>query len=194
MYDGQVVSRPLQPSQDDLIERARRGDGAAFAGLVREHQEIAFRTAYLITRNAADAEDAAQVGFVKAYRALSRFRRGAPFRPWVLQIVANEARNRRRSAGRREGLALRAAAEEAPSGGAAPSPEGAVLAGERRETLLAALERLRQEDRDVLGCRFLLELSEEETAAALDLRRVTVKSRTARALERLRAELGEERP
>ena len=186
-----VVSRP--PAEDDLVERARRGDGDAFARLVRDHQEIAFRTAYLITRNAADAEDAAQEGFVKAHRALGRFRRGAPFRPWVLQIVANEARNRRRSAGRREGLALRAAVE-APSGGAAPSPEGTVLAVERRETLLAALERLRAEDREVLGCRYLLELSEEETAAALDLRRGTVKSRTARALERLRLELGEVQP
>jgi RNA polymerase sigma factor (sigma-70 family) len=187
-----VVSRP--PNEDELIERARRGDGAAFAGLVRDHQEIAFRTAYLITRNAADAEDAAQDGFVKAHRALPRFRRGAPFRPWVLQIVANEARNRRRSAGRRDALALRAAAAEPSSGDAAPSPEGTVLARERRETLLVALERLREEDRDVLGCRYLLELSEEETAAALDLRRGTVKSRTARALERLRAELGEVRP
>ena len=186
-----MVSRP--PTEEELVERARRGDGAAFAALVRDHQEIAFRTAYLIARNAADAEEAAQDGFVKAHRALGRFRRGAPFRPWLLQIVANEARNRRRSAGRREALALRAATE-VPSGGAAPSPEGAVLADERRAALLAALERLRDEDREVLGCRFLLELSEEETAAALDLRRGTVKSRTSRALERLRAELGEEAP
>ena len=186
-----MVSRP--PTEEELVERARRGDGAAFAALVRDHQEIAFRTAYLIARNTADAEDAAQDGFVKAHRALRRFRRGAPFRPWLLQIVANEARNRRRSAGRREALALRAATE-APSGGAAPSPEGALLADERRATLLVALERLREEDREVLGCRFLLDLSEDETAAALGLRRGTVKSRTSRALERLRAELGEEGP
>jgi RNA polymerase sigma-70 factor (ECF subfamily) len=187
-----VVSRP--PTEEELVERARRGDGAAFALLVRDHQEIAFRTAYLITRNAADAEDAAQAGFVKAFRALGRFRRGAPLRPWLLQIVANEARNRRRSAGRRDALALRAAAAEAPSGGAAPSPEGTVLAAERRQALLHGLARLRDDDQEVLGCRYLLELSEEETAAALGLRRGTVKSRTARALERLRAELGEERP
>jgi RNA polymerase sigma factor (sigma-70 family) len=187
-----VVSRP--PTEDELVERARRGDGAAFGSLVRNHQEIAFRTAYLITRNAADAEDAAQDGFVKAHRALARFRRGAPFRPWVLQIVANEARNRRRATGRRDALALRAAVAEGPSGGAAPSPEGTVLDRERHELLLGALERLRDEDREVLGCRYLLELSEEETAAALDLRRGTVKSRTARALERLRVELGEVRP
>ena len=63
-----MVSRP--PTEDELVERARGGDGAAFASLVRAHEEIAFRTAYLITRNAADAEDAAQEGFVKAHRAL----------------------------------------------------------------------------------------------------------------------------
>jgi RNA polymerase sigma factor (sigma-70 family) len=182
-----VVSRP--PSEEELVERARRGDGAAFAALVSPQEEIAFRTAYLIARNAADAEDAAQTGLVKAWRSLPRFRPGAPFRPWFLAIVANEARNRRRSAGRREGLALRAA-HEVPSGGAAPSPEGSLLAAEERAELVAALERLRDEDREVLSCRYLLDLSEEETAEVLSLRRGTVKSRTSRALERLRSELG----
>jgi RNA polymerase sigma factor (sigma-70 family) len=184
-----VVSRP--PSEEELVERARTGDAAAFAALVRDHEEIAFRTAYLIARNAADAEDAAQVGLTNAWRALPRFRRGAPFRPWLLAIVANEARNRRRAAGRREGLALRAA-HELPSGGAAPSPEGRVLAADQRAELLAALERLNESDRLVLSCRYLLELGEEETAEVLSVRRGTVKSRTARALARLRAELGEE--
>jgi RNA polymerase sigma factor (sigma-70 family) len=183
-----VVSRP---PEDELVERARSGDAAAFAALARDHQEIAFRTAYLITRNAADAEDAAQIGLTKAWRALPRFRSGAPLRPWLLAIVANEARNRRRAEGRREGLALRAA-HEAPSGGAAPSPEGSVIAAEQRAGLLAALDRLSEEDRLVLSCRYLLDLGEEETGRVLSLRRGTVKSRTSRALGRLRAELGEE--
>jgi RNA polymerase sigma factor (sigma-70 family) len=184
-----VVSRP--PTEDELVERARGGDGAAFAALVRDHQEIAFRTAYLITRNAADAEDAAQVGLTKAWRALPRFRRGAALRPWLLAIVANEARNRRRAEGRREGLALRAA-NELSSGGAAPSPEGRALAQEQRAELLAALEALGEDDRLVLSCRYLLELGEEETAQVLSLRRGTVKSRTSRALDRLRDRLGED--
>jgi RNA polymerase sigma factor (sigma-70 family) len=184
-----VVSRP--PNEDELVERARGGDGAAFGTLARDHQEIAFRTAYLITRNAVDAEDAAQSGLVKAFYALPRFRRGAPFRPWLLAIVANEARNRRRSAGRRENLALRAA-HDLPSGDAAPSPEGSLLAAEQRQTLLATLETLREEERLVLACRYLLDLSEEETAAALSLQRGTVKSRTSRALAHLRERLGEE--
>ena len=57
-----MVGRPLE--ETELVERARDGDASAFAALVRGHQEIAFRTAYLICGNAADAEDAAQEGFV----------------------------------------------------------------------------------------------------------------------------------
>ncbi len=157
---------------------------------MRAYQGIALRTAYLVSGNAADAEEAAQDAFVKAYRALWRFRAGAPFKPWLLRIVANEARNRRRSAGRRAALALRAAQE--PPGEAAPSPEAAQVATERREELAAALGRLEERDREALACRYLLDLSEAETAAALGVRPGTVKSRLSRALERLRIELEEE--
>lgn len=152
------------------------------------HQGIAFRTAYLLTGSAADAEDAAQAGFVKAWAALPRFRHGAPFRPWLLSIVANEAHNRRRSAGRQEALRLRSIAARPPDD-AAPSPEAAAMGRERREELLAAVGQLDDRDRDVLTCRYFLELSEDETATVLDVRRGTVKSRTARALARLRQEL-----
>jgi len=155
---------------------------------VRTHQGIAFRTAYLLGGSAADAEEAAQDGFVKAYRALGRFRRGAPLRPWLLRIVANEAHNRRRSAARRDALTLRAAAEHRP-GDAVPSPEAALLSRESQERLLAAVERLSDEHRDAIVCRYLLDLTEEETAAALRIRRGTVKSRLSRALARLREEL-----
>ena len=157
---------------------------------MQAYQGIAFRTAYLIAGDATEAEDAAQEGFVKAFYALNRFRAGAPFRPWVLQIVANEARNRRRSAGRRTALVMRTAAQ-APSGEAAPSPEVAVISGEEQRALLTAVNTLKEEDRLVIGCRYFLELSEEETAAALGWRRGTVKSRLSRALDRLRAQMGE---
>jgi RNA polymerase sigma-70 factor, ECF subfamily len=154
---------------------------------------MAFRVAVVVGADPSDAEEAVQDGFVKAYRALHRFRDDAPFRPWVLQIVANEARNKRRAAGRRAALVDRAAAEPA-SGDAAPSPEAAILAEERRRTLLDALDRLRDADREILSCRFLLDLSEEETASTLGLRRGTVKSRTSRALDRLRELVGGEEP
>ena len=155
---------------------------------MRAHQGIAFRTAFLIARDPSDAEEAAQDGFVKAYRALGRFRRGAPFRPWLLQIVANEARNRRRSAGRRANLALRLA-DEARPGDAVPSPEAELLSGDWRAELLAAVEGLRDEERLVVSCRFFLGLTEDETAQTLGLKLGTVKSRTSRALEQLRREV-----
>ena len=147
------------------------------------------RTAYLVAPE-ADAADAVQDAFVKAYGALGRFRAGAPIRPWLLRIVANEARNRRRSADRRAGLALRAATA-APRDELAPSPESAVLAGETRDQLLAALSRLRDEEREVIGARYFLGLSEAETAESLAIPAGTVKSRTARALGHLRVALGE---
>jgi RNA polymerase sigma-70 factor (ECF subfamily) len=174
------------PAEETLVERARRGDLAAFEALVLAYQKIAFRLAFVIAGDAADAEEAAQDAFVKAQRALRRFRPDEPFRPWFLTIVANEARNRRRARGRRVALAVRASAEPAA---AAEDPEASALATERRERLLAAVEGLREDDRDVLACRYFLELSEEETAAALGIARGTVKSRTHRALARLEEKL-----
>jgi RNA polymerase sigma-70 factor (ECF subfamily) len=184
-----VVGRPLP--EPELVARAKRGDADAYEELVRRHQGIALRTAYLFAGNEADAQEAAQDGFVKAYRSLGRFRAGSPFRPWLLAIVANEARNRRRSAGRREALVLRLATGAA-SGDAAPSPEAALVSAERRDRLLRAVDGLGDDHRLVITCRYLLDLSEEETAATLGVRKGTVKSRLARALERLRAELQED--
>jgi RNA polymerase sigma-70 factor (ECF subfamily) len=178
-----VEGRP--PGERELALRAQRGDPRAFESLVDGHREVAFRLAVLITGSAADAEDAAQDALVKAWRALPRFRVDEPFRPWLLRIVANEARNRRRSFGRRVRLHERAAAG-APSG-AAPSPEELTVAADEHARLLRRLRTLPEEARIVLMCRYLLELSEAETAAALGVRPGTVKSRTARALDRLRA-------
>lgn len=183
-----MVGRPL--TEAELVERAKRGDQDAYGDLVHAYQGIAFRTAYLLTGNAADAEDAAQSAFVKAFYALGRFRSGAELRPWLLRIVANEARNRRRTAGRRANLALRAVAAE-PSGGAAPSPEATLLASDERHRLLQAVSTLREEEQLVVVCRYFLDLSEDETAQTLGLRRGTVKSRLSRALARLRVDLEE---
>ncbi|MEX2314231.1 MAG: sigma-70 family RNA polymerase sigma factor [Thermomicrobiales bacterium] len=170
-----------------LVERARAGDTAAFEQLVRRYQDLAVRTAWVVTGSAGEAEDAAQEAFVKAYLALGRFRAGAPFRPWLLQIVVNEARNRRKSAGRRANLVLRAAVQRGNDSEA--SPEAATLAGERQQALLEAVNHLREEERLVVACRYFLGLSEAETAETLRCPRGTVKSRLSRALGRLRNEL-----
>ena len=185
-----VEGRPLEDERRidaDLIERARGGEIVAYEELVRRYQDVAIRTAHLIAPD-GDAEDATQEAFVKAHAALGRFRVDAPFRPWLLRIVANEARNRRRSATRRVGLTLRVVEDRRPDD-AAPSPESAVLAGERRSDLLRAVNGLRDEDREVIAIRYFLDLSEAEAAATLGIPRGTVKSRLSRALKRLRERL-----
>ena len=175
-----------------LVRRAQAGDASAYGELVTIHQGAAFRVAYLLLGSAADAEDAAQEGFVRAYLALARFRAGEPFRPWLLQVVGNEARNRRRALGRRAGVldrAIRAVRGDARPQASRRRPEHGLLAGESHAEVRAALGRLREEERLVVECRYLLELSEAETAAALGIPAGTVKSRLHRGLARLREEL-----
>ena len=174
------------------MSRARRGDAAAFGELVAAHQQIAFRTAYIVLVDAAEAEDAAQESFVKAYRALNRFREGSAFRPWLLRIVANTARNHRRATRRRHGLQLRAEAAVSHDA-SSPSAEASVLAAERRRTLLAAINALSPDDRLVIGARYFLDLSEAEIAAVAGVAAGTVKSRLSRARTRLARALGGDR-
>ena len=178
-----------RPADDStLVARAQRGDRAAFEEIVQRYQQIAFRTAYVITGSAPDAEDAAQEGFVKAYGALDRFRLEAPLRPWLLRIVANEARNRARSSGRRLKLELKLTEDFRP-GDAAPSPEAVVVAVDERRRLLKLVNALSEDDRRVIAARYFLQLDGEETAAALGIAAGTVKSRLSRALDRLRARM-----
>jgi RNA polymerase sigma-70 factor (ECF subfamily) len=165
----------------------RRGDLSAYEWLARRHQTLAFRAAWLITRDAAEAEDAVQDAFLKAHAALSSFRAGAPFRPWLLRIVTNEALNRRRAAGRRAGLAERLGALSAPA--AEPSPEDAVLAREERAFVIAQLDSLSEPERLVLSYRYLLDLSVAEIAVALECPESTVRTRCSRALAHLREQL-----
>ena len=179
-----VEGRPLDDDQE-LIRRSRGGDLDAYDRLVERYLSVALRVAHVIG-GAQEASDVTQEAFVKAWRALGRFRDDAPFRPWLLRIVANEARNARRAAGRRARLVLRAV-EDRPLADAAPSTEEAVLTAEQRRAVLTALESLGERDRDVISCRYLAGLSEAETAGVLGCRVGTVKSRSSRALAHLRA-------
>ncbi|MGH9119948.1 MAG: RNA polymerase sigma factor [Acidimicrobiales bacterium] len=184
-----MEGRPLLEQTDDvLVRRAQGGDIDAFAELVRRYQEPARRLAYVIGGAVLDADDVAQDAMIKGFRAIGGFRLGSSFRAWLLRIVANEASNRRRSAGRRAGHELRLATDRA-SGEAAPSAEAAVLAAEARRVTLAAVAALPGRQRDVIACRYLVGLSEAETAAVLGLPVGTVKSRSARAMDRLRDQL-----
>lgn len=178
--------RPLDDRE--LVERAKRGEVDAYEQLVLRYQGIAQRTAFLVTGNAGDAEEAAQEAFIKAFYALDRFRQDASFKPWILKIVVNEARNRRRRNRRQSDLALRVQ-DERRSGDAVPSPETAFLVSEERGFLLEAVNGLSERDREAITMRYFLDLSEAEMAEVLGCRRGTVKSRLSRAMSRLRARL-----
>jgi len=184
-----VPEPEIRPDDPTLVRRARGGDHDAYAELVRRYQAIALRVAAL-AGPPADAEDAVQEAFVKAHRALGRYDERRPFRPWLLAIVGNEARNRGRSAQRAAALVDRAASLPAAETGS--SAEESALQRIGAGPLAAAVAALRPDEQELITYRFVLDLSEEETAAALGVRRGTVKSRTSRALARLRAGLGEE--
>jgi len=174
----------------DLIERAKRGDVDAYGELVRRYQHDARRTAAAIA-GVAIADDAAQEAFVRAYDFLPRFRPGAPFRPWLLTVVANVARNQCRSTGRWT-RALRQSGERGGQPASAPSAEDEALARHRGRDLRAAVDGLPVRYREVVACRYLLDLSEDETARVLGLAHGTVKSRLSRALDRLEHQLQRE--
>ncbi|HEY7706234.1 MAG TPA: RNA polymerase sigma factor [Gaiellaceae bacterium] len=179
------------PDEAALVAAAKRGDVSAYESLLRMHQTVAYRTAFAITRSAEDAEDVVQAAFLKAHRAVRRFRRGAEFRPWLLTIVANEARNRRRTVARQLRLVHPgfAQAMSAP----APSVEAVTVEVDERRRLLAAVDGLGDEDRLAVVARYFVGLSVDETAAVLGVRRSAAKMRISRALDRLRAALGEDR-
>ena len=168
------------------MRSARSGRLDAFDELVRRHQRAALQVATAVA-GSSRAADAAQEGFVRAFRKLHQFddTRGA-FRPWLLRIVANAARNelRRLDRHRRIDMTVAALAVAGPE-----DDPGAALA--RRQELGAAMASLSADDRLVLGLRWWAELTEAEMADVLDVAPGTVKSRLSRAMARLRAELRE---
>ncbi|MEV6650445.1 sigma-70 family RNA polymerase sigma factor [Streptomyces sp. NPDC051219] len=169
-----------------VIARVRSGEAEAYAELVRAYTGMALRAAVAFGAG-ADAEDVVQTAFFKAYQSLGRFREGGAFRPWLLRIVVNETRNTVRSAVRlRTAVGREAAMSEAePLIPESSDPAVAALEEERRVLLLAALDELGAEQRQVVTCRYLLEMDEAETAEALGWPRGTVKSRLNRALRKL---------
>jgi RNA polymerase sigma-70 factor (ECF subfamily) len=181
VYNTQVESALID--ETSAIAAALNGDAASFGVLVERHEQAAFRAAWLILRDQQAAEDAAQEGFVKAYRELARFRQDMPFRPWLLRIVQNTALNEVRARKRRGGLLERVGAISSRS---EPPPDDAVAAAGESSRVLQAIAELNADDQRILHLRYFLELPEREIAAAIDAPAGTVKSRLHRAGKRLR--------
>ena len=167
------------------VERARRGDPGAYDELVQAHQEAAFRAAYLITHDAADAQDAAQEAFIRAFDALGRFDMRRPFRPWLLRIATNVALNRLKASKRRQAMAERYGARAVQTQDA-PTIEAKVLKREQSRQVWNAISLLKPDDQRLLFLRYFLDLSEAELAQTFDVAAGTIKSRLHRALAKLR--------
>ncbi len=135
----------------------------------------------------------AQETFIRAYRALDRFDVNRPLRPWLMRIASNLARNQRRSVGRYFAAVQRLIRAE-PQAAFAPTGQTHFAERERAHTLWQAVRRLGRAEQEIIYLRYFLEMSEAETASALEIPPGTVKSRTHRALARLRAVVEREFP
>jgi RNA polymerase sigma factor (sigma-70 family) len=177
-----------EPTDTDLVTRARAGDAAAFGALVGRHQGAALRVAAAISGSPVDAADIAQEAFVKAHRSLRKLTDPAMVRSWMLRIVANEAKNHLRGRDRRRQRDQRYGSWVVAD---MPDPEASALDAADARELALALGRIGERDRQMLAYRYFAGLSEAEAAAAAGVPVGTVKSRTARALARLRTEMGQ---
>jgi RNA polymerase sigma-70 factor (ECF subfamily) len=175
--DGGAEATPRADAA--LVRAAQRGSEEAVEALFRRHWRRAHRAAYLIVRDDAAAEDIAQEGFLAAMRALDRFDRRRPFRPWLHRIVVNRAIDHARARKLRREVGEEAAGE----------PAAGESAGGIDPDLSAALAELDPEQRAAIVLRYLLEYTPGEIARMLDLPRGTVNSRLRRGLDHLAASL-----
>lgn len=171
-----------------MLLAARGGDVESYGRLVERYETIAQRTAFMLGAG-DDAADIVQEAFIKAFGALDRFRVGEPFKPWLLTIVANETRNRWRWFSRHRTVPLTLVGDDAAWTVEEPAPDQIAEDRETTRALLDAVNGLPKPQREVIVCRYLLDLSEQETAQTLGIPRGTVKSRLSRALRVLESAL-----
>ncbi len=181
-----IGPRDIEPVDELTLRRALKGDAGAFAALLRAHEAAARRVATVILGSQDGVDDVMQDAALRSWQRLETFEAGAPFKPWFLKVVANTAKNRHRSRGRRAAMELRARAQGSPSSG---DPLDLVVLGEEHREVLDALNRLGPDDRLVLALRHFEGLDEAAMASVMDCARGTVKSRLSRATGRLRAAL-----
>ncbi len=178
-------------AEDSLVRRSLDGDHLAFARLIGMHQQIAHRVATGMMGSGGDADDVVQDACVKAFTRLDQFDPHRSFRAWLLAIVANEARNRHRASARYGAMTLRGAVRDDAQAEPWTDPAAAQALAESRQVLATAVASLPMRDREVVALRYFAELTEAETAQALECPLGTVKSRLSRALDRLRAVMTE---
>jgi RNA polymerase sigma-70 factor (ECF subfamily) len=171
----------LSDRDSELISRVRQGDEAAYELFVRQHQQAVFRLAYLLIGDRGEADDVAQETFIHTFKALDRFDTSRSIRPWLLRITTNLAYNRLRSIKRYWSALNRMVSADPDLLNDKEDPSAS-----ESEALWQSVRQLDRNDQEIIYLRYFLELSESETAEALNIAQGTVKSRLHRALGRLR--------
>ncbi len=191
--DGAAASAVKAMQADGRHAEARE----RYAELVSRHQRRATRIAFHYMRDAAEADEAVQDAFVKAYSHLSSFREELPFEVWFTRILINGCLDRIKARTRRERWV--APMPEGPGGerdfaertpGRGPSPEDQLLARERREALSRALARLPERQRSVFMLSHFEGCTSREVSALTGLNESTVRVHLFRAIRKLRTLLG----
>lgn len=173
-------------SERRLVRAAQRGSSRAIEGLFRMHWTRAYRAAYMVTRDAAAAEDIAQEAFLSAIRSLDRFDRRRRFGPWLHRIAVNRAIDWTRA------RKLRAEVGSPPPGDRARAVDETAT-DPRADSLDRALASLSPEQRAIVAMRFTLDLTPGEIASTLEIPRGTVNSKLRRSLDALATELEAQR-
>jgi RNA polymerase sigma-70 factor, ECF subfamily len=177
-------------ADEALAREAARGSSGAFDALVRRHQRGVYALARRLVREHGDADDVAQVTFLRAWGAIGSYDPSRPFKPWLYRIATNTALNHLRTIrGRREedlgepeGLPARIASP-------GPDPDAEWRTGVALAAIDRAMSRLKPEERAVLHLRAEEEMGYRDMAVALGVRPGTVMSRLHRARAALRREL-----
>lgn len=180
----------LDPGQEqDIIRRIVAGDKALYALLVDAYTGPLFNLALRMTGKHADAEDAVQDAFLKAYAMLRSFDTQKRFFTWLYSICLNVLRDRQRHTARAAERFTADEVEATPS--AAPGPDATALANEREAAVLRALARLPLAEREAVVLRYMQDISFCEVAAILNISENAAKKRVYQALRRLHGLLRE---
>ena len=187
-------------ARDDDLSLARRiaaGDRSAFAGVMAQHNQRLYRLARAMLRDRAEAEDALQDGYLRAYRTIAQFRGEAALGTWLARLVLNECLARVRRRARRDNIVTMVSANAETdvsniAGDDGHRPDRLVGRDQLRAVLERKVDELPESFRTVFVLRSVEELTVEETAQSLGLPEATVRSRYFRARSRLREALAQE--
>jgi RNA polymerase sigma-70 factor (ECF subfamily) len=182
-----------QTTDAALVQATRAGDLRAWEHLVRRHQEVVFRSAYLATRQSVSAEDVTKAAFLRAHHSLGSLKEGAAVRPWLVGITVGVARAHLRELAQRRDAKLpirestpRVPATPPPLPPGVPWPTAA-----EHEILVGAFDGMGDEDRVILAARYSFGLSSADAATLLGVEPAQVDERLRTSIRRLRARIGQ---